>query len=153
MAKVTFVKRARKENPVAKKGESYYWWQFAFQPKMYSKTPPTRSQTVRSPFYQQLYALEDSVGSYIDPDSVQNDFIPELEQLRDEQEEARENMPEGLQESATGELLQERFDGLDNWITEIESELDNYPNGDLTEEEREDAWQNIMDVLEQGASL
>ena len=39
MPRVHHVKSARKDNPVAKKGESYYWWKFRYGGKRYSKTP------------------------------------------------------------------------------------------------------------------
>ena len=38
--RVHYVKSARKDNPVAKKGEPYYWWQSYCSPKQFSKTPP-----------------------------------------------------------------------------------------------------------------
>lgn len=135
MARAHFVKSARKDNPVAKKGESYYWWAFMQGgrggPKRYSKTPPRRSQLTQSDFYSQLYDLEDSVGDLKpgDYDKVEDlqadlDGIKEqIESLGSEQADKLSNMPDGLQQGDSGQLLQERadacealaqeFDGLD----------------------------------------
>jgi len=49
MARVHFVKKARKDNPVCKAGESYYWWKNRHGPKHFSKTQPRQSQTIASP--------------------------------------------------------------------------------------------------------
>jgi len=43
-----------------------------------------------------------------------------LENLKDETQGSLDNMPESLQSSPTGELLQERVDALDNAISEFE---------------------------------
>ena len=47
MPRVNFVKKARKDNPVVSKGESYYWWKYYFVPKMYSKSKPPRTLVCR----------------------------------------------------------------------------------------------------------
>ena len=44
MAKVHFVKKARKDNMVCKKGESYHWWQPYGRSVQYSKNYPKGSQ-------------------------------------------------------------------------------------------------------------
>lgn len=49
MGNIHFVKHARKDNPVAKKGESYWWWSIAYDSeKHYSKTKPTSQQIMES---------------------------------------------------------------------------------------------------------
>lgn len=159
MAKIHFVKRARKTNPVVQKGESYYWWRFAFQPKQYSKTPPTRSQAVRSPFYKELYRIEDDItaGIHKDPDGFRSDVIPDIEQLMQECLDSRDNMPQGLQDSPSGELLQERADGLEEWINQIEHELDNVESlsgdEDVPEEDKIEAWETALETLSEGSGL
>ena len=44
----------------------------------------------------------------------------EVEQLKDEFEEAFENMPENLQYSEKGERAQERINVLDSWLGELD---------------------------------
>lgn len=49
MGNIHFVKHARKDNAVAKKGESYWWWAIPFNDeKHYSKTKPTPQQVLAS---------------------------------------------------------------------------------------------------------
>ena len=123
MPKLNFVKKARKDNEVVKRGESYYWWKFAFGSKMFSKNRPPRSRLTQSEFFGTLWSLEDSFEGADTAEELATqieDFRQALEELRDAQEEKKDNMPESLQESTTGELLQERYDGLEEWINGIE---------------------------------
>jgi len=124
MAKAKFVKKARKDNPVCKKGESYYWWKFKFGSKNYSLTPPKQSQLTQSDFLSQIYDIQDRIND-IDLDSEFeseiSEIVSDLESLRDEQEEKRDNMPEQLQDSGSGEMLQNRYDSIDEMISELES--------------------------------
>jgi hypothetical protein len=57
--KVNFVKAAAKDNRVAKKGESYYWWKFRYGSKHMSKTPPRPSQLTQSDFLSRQMELEE----------------------------------------------------------------------------------------------
>ena len=43
MPRVNYVKKARKNNPAVKRGESYFWWKFRYGGKQYSKTRPRQS--------------------------------------------------------------------------------------------------------------
>lgn len=45
----------------------------------------------------------------------------ELDSIKDQCQDSLDNMPEGLQEGSTGELLQERIDCLDDVISELEN--------------------------------
>jgi len=115
MARAHYVQKARKDNPVAKKGESYYWWKFRFGGKLYSKTRPKRSQLTQSAHLGQIYDIEDSIADF-EPETLEDiqsqieDWASELENLAYEAEESRSNMPEHLQDGPTGEMLQERAD-------------------------------------------
>ncbi len=133
MARAHFVAKARKDNPVAMKGESYWWWKFRFGPKRYSKEPPKRWMLTQSNFYSQLWQLEDSYETEVsnakdlqEIDDLIHQMIDDLEALMDECQESLDNMPEALQEaSMSGEILQERIEGLESWVSELQSiELD-----------------------------
>lgn len=124
MPKLNFVKKARKDNPVCLKGESYYWWKFAFGAKQYAATRPPRSRLTQSEFFSTLWGLEDGFVPASTAEELASQieqFVSELEELRDAQEEKKDNMPESLQESSTGELLQERYDGIEEWLGEIDA--------------------------------
>ena len=143
MPKLNFVKKARKDNPVAKRGESYFWWKFAFGSKQYASTRPPRSRLTQSEYFSTLWELEDgfqAADTAVGLKDQFEDFVADLTELRDSQEEKRENMPESLQESSTGELLQERYEALDDWIDGIECldtdfDADNYDPGEDSEEQ------------------
>lgn len=136
--RVHHVKKARKDNPVVKRGESYYWWKFRFGPKMYSRTYPKRSRLTRSGFLSTLWDIEDCLSTTATSDDG-DALIADLEQLQEECECSLDNMPEQLRESSDpGMLLQERIDGLGEWIGSI------YAIGwdALTPEEAADAIQD-----------
>ena len=127
MPRVHHVRKARKSysNDGIEKGDSYYWWQFAFGRKIRSKTKPVRSQLTQSGFLSNLYDLQDGLANrftdiYAIADDKQN-LYDELEGMKQECEDSLENMPEGLREtSSSGELLQERIDALEEWLDELE---------------------------------
>jgi len=148
MPRVYHVKSARKDNPVAKIGEDYYWWQFAFGSKQFSKTPPKRSQLTQSGFLSNLYDLQDGLQNrFTDIDSIEDDlqdFISELESMRDECQDSLDNMPEHLQEASTsGELLTERIDLLEQWISDLEA-IDADIDADLSEDKKQIDFEAII---------
>jgi hypothetical protein len=126
MPRVTHVKSARKDNPVCKKGESYFWWKFRYGGKRYSLTRPRASQLTQSAYYGTVRSLCEQIedANIQDSDeliSVRDDIQSELECLRDETQESLDNMPDALQYSPTGELLQERIDAVENALSEVEN--------------------------------
>ena len=122
MAKVEY-RTARKDYPGIKKGEKYYYVCIKTGPRssreLRSKTPFRRSQLTSSEFLSQAYELSDSVSSLTTRDEIES-LVSDFEQLRDEQQEKLDNMPEGLQQGATGELIQERIDQCESIISELE---------------------------------
>jgi len=152
MARVTKVEHARKDYPDhgIKKGDTYYWWQFAFGRKQMSKIPPTRQQLTQSGFLHCLYEIQDRIAG-LAPETVDDlksdveDIISDIEALRDEQEEKRSNMPEQLQESDSGNLLQERYDELDSWASDLQSvDLDFEPDEEQTDAEQKEAEEEFL---------
>lgn len=143
MARVHFVKRARKDYPEdgIKKGESYYWWQFAYSKKQISKTPPSRSQLTRSEFLQTIYEIEDRIAQYsptdqADLENFRDELVSDLQSLLDETQDKYDNMPEQLRESSdSGNTLQERIDSLEDAISTLESMEVSYEEPDETERE------------------
>jgi hypothetical protein len=51
---------------------------------------------------------------------VVDDIVSQLEELRDECQEKHDNMPDQLQDSGSGEILQGRADEIDSMIGELE---------------------------------
>lgn len=145
MARVHHVMKARKDNPVVKKGEPYYWWKFRYGGKLYSATPPRSSQLTQSEFlggmYAALEALEDFSLSIEaqkawesnphDPSgwkeelaSAIDEAAEEIRRLGEECADRRESMPEQLQDAPTGEMLGERAEMTESMADELESTKD-----------------------------
>jgi hypothetical protein len=156
MAKANFVKKARKDYPEhgVKKGESYWWWKFNFSRIKYiSKEKPNRSQLTQSSFFSTLWAIEDGIekrfAGHICSDDIQNELenlISEIEELKDEVQGNLDNMPYQLQESNTGQLLQERIDELENWVSDLNG-IDTSIEEGLSEEELENKIEEIIEEI------
>jgi hypothetical protein len=162
MPNVTFVKKARKAIPDAgiKAGDAYYWWKFRFGGIHRSLTPPKPSQLTQSTFLSTVLGLqeqaEDITSRLRNGDLTCSDAESDLSNLADELRSAGEdaqssldNMPEGLQQGDTGQLLQERADQAETTADELENidvpdddTIDDddcdFP-ADATDEQKEDA--------------
>ncbi len=156
MTRAHFVKKARKDHPEGgiKKGESYWWWAFMVGsrggPKHYSKTQPRRSQLTQSDYDARLFDIEDEIADLTADDGLGgavDDIASRLRELGDEQEEKKNNMPDGLQEGPSGELLQERADACSNAADELEGmTFDVADKGD--DETEEEYWQGKLDEVQ-----
>ena len=129
------------------KGESYWTWAFMNQPPHYSKERPRASQLTQSEFLSTYYSIQEEIEDWSpeNPEDVEEfvDIIKgELEDLRDETQDRLYNMPEQLQESDSGQLLQERIDECDNLINELEC-IDTTPD-----EEDEDWLENVVEEIQ-----
>jgi len=161
MTRVHFVKKSRKDYPDfgIKKGDSYYWWSFKFGPTLKSKIQPKLSQLTQSEFLGSIYDISDrieSLSTYDDLESEVSEIISELETLRDDCEEKRSNMPEQLQDSGSGEILQNRVDSVQEMIdeleginTEIEEPTDEEVKDDIGEKEQDETKERYEERLEE----
>lgn len=161
MAKANFVKKARKDYPGdIKKGESYWWWKFRFGSKNYSKTQPRQSQLTQSDFLSQIYGIQETIEDMTIESDFENEveaIKSELEELQSQCEESRDNMPEQLQDAPTGELLQGRYDSIDEMISELdgidfevnEESSDLERENDESEEEFEQRKEEAVEVRKQ----
>jgi len=170
MPRVETIKKARKDYPndEIKKGDTYYKWSFNFGPTFKSLVYPTRSQLTRSDFLGQLYDMEDGLSTRFegldnesDIEAARDDLVGDIQNLLDETQERLEGMPEQLREtSQSGETLQERVDGLEGWVSDLES-IDTSVDEDFDSEEVDEedfdegedpkeAKQRIMDERSQG---
>lgn len=121
---------ARKEytcskcNTIIKKGDKYFRGdRFMASPIIRCQKCGIHSWECSSSEYTQTVGSvcdcwEETYG--VNEDTVQS-IIDELETLRDNCQDNLDNMPEGLQEGDTGQLLQERIDQLEDVISELES--------------------------------
>lgn len=147
MPRVNRVDKARKAQGTCgkcgkeiKAGDPYLWWKFRFgaKHKRCMACPPKASDLTQSEFLGQIADFQErdfsDCETIEDLESAKDELISDLESLRDEQEEKRSNMPEGLQEGDVGQLLQERYDALDECINTIEG-IDISSEGDEPDEE------------------
>lgn len=137
------------------KGESYWTWCFMHQTPRYSKTKPRPSQLTNSSFLSSYYGIQEQVEDFAPSraDEIQefiDDVISQLEELRDECQDSLDNMPESLQYSSNGELLQERIDECDNLISEFEGiDTEYIPEDDDDNEEEQSDDENEISEEEQ----
>jgi len=107
-----------------------------------------------SEFLSTMYAIEDDEirGVTIeaiaeDGQNVLDNIVGQLEELRDETEEKRENMPEQLQDAPTGEILQNRVDSVEEMLSELE-DIDLEIDEGLTEEEKQERYEEIQQAIQ-----
>ena len=132
MPRVTKVLSARKAKPQYQiaVGDTYYHWSMMMGGrgvKRYSKTYPKRSQLTNSDFLGQMYDIMDdqltveNISSADDLTTIAED----VKALGEEQTEKYDNMPDGLRDGPTGELLQERAQAMEEWAESIEQAAGN----------------------------
>lgn len=151
MTTLHHVKKARKaiKGTDIKKGDSYYWWQFAFRARQVSKTMPRRSQYMtQSEHLGSIYDLEDQLSALTIEDiseSCIDDIKSEIENIRDTCEERLNNMPEQLQEAPAGQTLQEYIDNCESWLDDLEGvDFDNIEEDAFVEDATEE-WNNLTE--------
>jgi hypothetical protein len=158
--RVTHVKAAAKDHPAAgiKKGESYYWWKFRFGGKHMSKTPPRPSQLTQSDFLSTQLELEERIGdlkadTFEDLKGEVESIVEEIRRLGEEQADKIGNLPDSFQQGPTGELLQGRADGCEEWADALEGvdlDVDEPTEDDATEamDEKKPTMTDIESDLE-----
>lgn len=131
--------KVRKDHPTygIKKGEMAYWWAIKTGPasgyKVYSKTPPKASQLTRSEFQGAMCDFEDEINALSADDGLESsceDIAGRIRELGEDQTSKFDNMPEGLQQGDTGQLLEQRASRCE----EIASELENIDFNDKPDE-------------------
>src|SRR3990167_6691124 len=142
MPRVMIVKKAQKAqgecgkcNAKIKKGDGYKWWKFRFGGRhvrcLKTECAPRPSDLTQSEFYGTLYGIEESLGTAIedfrnggepaDLAGTLNELAEELRQLGSECQDKLDNMPEGLQQGDTGQLLENRAQECESKADELES--------------------------------
>jgi len=106
------------------RGEEHYVWSLYRQRPQRSKVYPKPSQLTSSEFLQTAYQIEEMIEeseceTAEDVAALRDTMVEQINELESEQQEKFDNMPEGLQQGDTGQLLQERIDSLQTWATEL----------------------------------
>lgn len=146
MAKVQH-RKAAKDYPDQgiKKGEMYYYTKIktgAYSSReMRSKTPFKPSQLTSSEYLSRLYSWDENKAEISSMEDAQA-FADEIRELGEEQQEKFDNMPDGLQQGDTGQMIEERANACENAASEIEdiigeweSERDDFEGRDTDDED------------------
>jgi hypothetical protein len=156
MTRAHHVKHARKDNPDhgIKKGDSYYWWKFMRGGKHYSKTAPKPSQLTRSEFWSAVYSVQEDFTAtpdfIADVESQVEEIKSRLQDISDETQSKLDNMPQGLQDGDTGQLMQKRIDAISDAIGTLESlDISFETNDEQSEGEKcAEIWSEVESALE-----
>jgi hypothetical protein len=153
------------------KGSMYYKWKIKTGPRsghVYrSNTPPKPQQLTTSSYKINVYGIQDSISELVHFSDVSGlegaveDIKSSIDDLISEVQGNLDNMPEGLQQGDTGQMLQERIDALQQWADEFDSldfswdeadegdasaELDNGASEDQIREKLEEMNANRQDI-------
>ena len=120
--------RARKPIPSigVVPGDMYYKWrmrQGLGSVKRVSKTPPKPSQLTLSPFLSAWRGFGERIEELELDDTLHStlqEIAGELRELGEECTSSRDNMPEGLQQGETGQLLETRAEKCEEWASALE---------------------------------
>lgn len=141
MPRVYKVESARKPRPELgiAVGDTYYYWKRRKGPLQMSKTYPKRSQLTGSAFLASIYDIEDRLAALTADETLKDEVESIVQELRDLAEECQsslDNMPEGLQQGDTGQLLEARIEGCNNAADELEGiDFSDAPDGEAEEPE------------------
>lgn len=154
MARLHFVKKARKDNPVCKQGESYWWWAFMVGgrggPKHYSKDRPKASQLTQSEFLGAMMDIADELSTLSADDSLESmveDIVGRIRELGEEQKSKFDNMPESFQQGDTGQLLESRAEKCEEIAGEFEAITYDVSDKDDGESD-EDFWNAKLEEVQ-----
>lgn len=79
-------------------------------------------------------AINSIINDLIDKfEEIKAEAIDQLSEIRDEEQEAFDNLPEALQDSERGENMQDCIDALDSFISDLE-DMEIEGTDDLIEE-------------------
>jgi hypothetical protein len=143
--------------PQAKKGQTYYWWRTRLKGQKSgvtrcSMSRPRPSQLTHSDFWQQAYGLqediEDAMGGVddvADLESLRDEWAQRARDLGEEQQDKLDNMPYGLRDGDTGQMIQERIDACEEWANDIENVPIPDPEDVADDDDPEDALRQAID--------
>jgi hypothetical protein len=130
MGKVHHVKAARKDNPQRgiKKGQPYWWAAYRAGRggyKRYWTKPPRPSQIAASEYAQSVLAIQEEMQDFTGDASAlverRDEWAAAIREIADDCQSKFDNMPDGLQQGDTGQLLEERSNDCETWADAVES--------------------------------
>lgn len=98
---------------------------------------PKPSELVSSDFVRAMMEMEESIPSMVesvdDARALLEELQSSIEGLKSDEQDKYDNMPGSLQQSPTGQLIEERIAKLDELEGEIRNKLDDLPDGEETD--------------------
>lgn len=133
---------ARKDYPSSgiKKGDTYWYVKLKLQRGgivKRSRAPFKRSQLTTSDYLGPLYDWEDDKSAIVSMDDAQ-EFAERIRELGEEQQAKLDNMPEGLKDGDTGQMIQARAEACETAACEIEEIVSKW-------ESAKDAWESQIE--------
>jgi uncharacterized protein YukE len=119
-------RKAAKDYPAngIKKGDKYFYVKIKTGPyssrTIRSLKCPKRYELTTSDFYSTLWRIEDEGFDGVEDGGSLRDVAEEVRELGGEQQEKFDNMPDGLQQGDTGQLVEERANQCEEWADAIE---------------------------------
>jgi len=138
MAKVEH-RKARKDYPTngIKKGDMYYFAQIKTGPRssriIRQIAPIKPQQLTSSPFKSGLLDWEDAKSALTNRDDAQA-LADTIRELGEEQQASFDNMPEGLQQGDTGQMLEARATACEEAASEIEEIISRWEDAETEHE-------------------
>lgn len=166
MGKVSVIKKSRKEHKcnrcqnIIPVGSRYYKGEINFGPTIVRccdcKLEPWEVTTsdYQLSVGEIIYRWQENYGEAVD---ALSSIICDLQSISDDLQSRLDNMPEGLQEGDTGQLIQERIDALESAISDLDCiDIDSmsddiagsFAEDYLSEEEQESqpSWDEIVSM-------
>lgn len=156
----------RCSDPIVK-GEEYYQWAIKQQRggivrrqhvKHGSPRPSQLTVSQLSQVYAAIEGAQDDVSSAEDASAIRDALEGckgEMESIRDEFQSNLDNMPEGLQQGDTGQLIQERVEALEEFDNELDSaigEIEDFDDAEEGNEESQTAYDEALQTAQDRAN-
>lgn len=144
-------RKAQKDYPQnnIKKGEEYYYVKIKTGPRssrvMRQKEPFKPSQLTSSEFLSALYEWEEEKSNLSSMEDAQA-LADRIREIGEEQQDKFDNMPEGLQQGDTGQMIEARAQGCEAAASDIEEIVSEWENA----KEAIDEWENYKTRVENG---
>lgn len=149
---------ARKDYPDAgiRKGDTYYFAQIKTGQRS-SKTirslkPIPQSQLTTSPFKSSWYGVQEAWEESGKDGEAMREAATAIRELGEEAQSGFDNMPEGLQQGETGQMLENRANESERIATELEELADRFDELEEPDEveQPEEGDDGMVDTVAQG---
>lgn len=108
---------------------------------------------------KQLAIIESSIShlAELEPNEAVNwaeaiekleDALSNVQEIRDEEQDKFDNLPEGLQASGKGDDIQSAIDALDSAVTDLEAAIESAKGKDSNEDKVESVSESVQSAID-----